>query len=134
MEWFEDESFWRDFYPYMFNEVRRAKADGQVESVVRLAGIDPGEVLDLCCGPGRHCVAFAKKGFRVTGVDRSAFLLEHARRHAEGSTVEFVQSDARDFVREGAFDLVVNLFTSFGYFATRDEDLRIWWQWAGAFE
>jgi SAM-dependent methyltransferase len=125
MEWFEDESFWRDFYPYMFDEARWADALGQVESVLRLAGIHSGDVLDLCCGPGRHSVAFAKKGFRVTGVDRSAFLLERARRHPEGSTVEFIHGDARDFIREGAFDLVVNLFTSLGYFATRDEDLRM---------
>jgi SAM-dependent methyltransferase len=125
MEWFEDESFWRDFYPYMFDEARWDKAPGQVESILRLAGIDRGEVLDLCCGPGRHSVALAKKGFGVTGVDRSEFLLERARQHAEGSTVELIQSDARDFVRENAFDMVVNLFTSFGYFATRDEDLRM---------
>jgi SAM-dependent methyltransferase len=125
MEWFEDESFWRDFYPYMFDESRWANALGQVESILRLAGTSRGEVLDLCCGPGRHSVVFAKKGFGVTGVDRSAFLLERARQHAAGATVEFIHSDARDFVREGAFDMVVNLFTSFGYFATRDEDLRM---------
>ena len=80
-EWFENESFWRAFYPKMFNENRFAAADGQVRQVLRLAGKRRGAVLDLCCGPGRHSVAFAKRGWQVTGVDRSQFLLNKARSH-----------------------------------------------------
>jgi 2-polyprenyl-3-methyl-5-hydroxy-6-metoxy-1,4-benzoquinol methylase len=57
-------------------------------------------------------------GFSVTGVDRTAFLLDEARRHAltEGVEVEWVQEDMRSFARPNAYDLAVSVYTSFGYF------------------
>ena len=69
----------------------------------------------------------AAKGFRVTGVDRSAFLLEKAGHRAEtlGVTVEWVLEDMRRFVRPGAYDLVLNMFTSFGYFEDKQDDIRV---------
>jgi SAM-dependent methyltransferase len=128
MQWFEDEEFWRVFYPWMFAAERRFQAAPfEVEQLLVLSGVSGGAALDLCCGPARHSVLLAEKGFRVTGVDRTAFLLEKAKERAReaDASVEFVQSDSRDFVRPGAFDLAINLFTSFGYFETREEDLRV---------
>lgn len=126
-EWFEDEAFWRELYPYMFDERRFAMADDQVRNVVKLTGIRRGAVLDLCCGPGRHSVALAKRGFQVTAVDRTRFLLNKARRRARTARtrIEFVRADMREFVRPGAFRLVVNLWTSFGYFDRKDDDRRV---------
>ena len=125
MQWFEDEEFWRTFYPWTFRERRFQAAPGEVEQVLALSGIHEGAVLDVCCGPARHSILLAQKGFRVTGVDRSTFLLNKARERAAGVEIEFVQSDVREFLRPGAFDLALNLFTSFGYFETRDEDLAL---------
>jgi SAM-dependent methyltransferase len=125
--WFENEAFWRAFYPKMFDEKRFADAAEQVRQVLRLAGRRRGAVLDLCCGPGRHSVALAKRGWQVTGVDRTRFLLNKARQLARTSRtkVEFIEADMRDFVRPAAFDLVINLFTSFGYFDNKDDDRRV---------
>lgn len=125
-EWFEDEAFWREMYPYMFDEQRFATADEQVRKIVKLTGVRRGAVLDLCCGPGRHSVVLAKRGFQVTGVDRTRFLLNKARRRAKSARarIEFVHSDMRDFVRPAAFRLALNLFTSFGYFNKKDDDRR----------
>src|SRR5437879_6135958 len=127
MQWFEDESFWRDFYPFMFSEERVAIGDEQVAQVLALAGVDAGAALDLCCGPGRHSVALAKRGLTVTAVDRSAFLLGKARERASaaGVNVEFIEEDMRRFRRPGSFDLICNLFTSFGYFESEGEDLEV---------
>lgn len=124
MQWFENEVFWQTFYPYMF-EGRLAAAPAEVERVLALSGVTGGRVLDLCCGPARHSLILAQKGFEVTGVDRSPFLLGKARERTAGSSVELVQCDMRDFIRAGAFDLALSLFTSFGYFDTRDEDLAV---------
>jgi SAM-dependent methyltransferase len=127
MEWFENEDFWRDFYQYMFSEDRFAAAKDEVSRIMELVLLDGGSVLDLCCGPGRHAVEFAQRGFAVTGVDRSAFLLERAKQHAAstGVSVEWVHKDMRSFVRAGSFDLACNLFTSFGYFEDEQDDLKV---------
>lgn len=84
-------------------------------------------MLDLCCGPGRHVLEFARRGFRVTGVDRTQRYLEAARATAlsEGLAVELVQADMRDFSRPPTFDLALNLFSSFGYFAEAADDLQV---------
>lgn len=126
-EWFEDESFWVKLYPLMFPEKKFSAADEQVEQLVGILDFSGSDVLDLCCGPGRHSISFAKRGFRVTGVDRTAFLLEKAKGRAreEGVDVEWILEDMRDFNRPGAFDLVINMFTSFGYFDNKDDDLKV---------
>lgn len=127
MEWFEDESFWSELYPYMFPPERFAAAGEQVSQLLALTKCEGGTVLDLCCGPGRHSAALAQRGFAVTGVDRSAFLLDKARERAAEArvTVEWVQQDMRRFRRDAAFDLACSLFTSFGYFENEDDDLHV---------
>jgi SAM-dependent methyltransferase len=84
-------------------------------------------VLDLCCGVGRHSLEFARSGFQVTGVDRTATYLHEARRRAAEADlrVEFVQEDMRTFVRPESFDAVINYFTSFGYFESEEDDRRV---------
>jgi SAM-dependent methyltransferase len=136
MHWFENEEFWRAFYPWMFHERRFTSAPQEVEQLLTLSGMAPlspsgtevpqGAALDLCCGPARHSIPLAQRGFHVTAVDRSPFLLSKARERAAeaGAAIEFVQCDAREFVRPAAFDLAINLFTSFGYFS-REEDLTV---------
>lgn len=83
--------------------------------------------LDLCCGPGRCSIALEQKAFTVTGVDRTKFLLDKAREKARAAKakVEWIQMDMRGFGREDAFDLVLSMFTSFGYFDNKDEDLLV---------
>ena len=127
MEWFENEDFWRDFYSYMFSSERFAAAKDEVGRIIALTQCIQGSVLDLCCGPGRHSVEFAQRGFHVTGVDRTPFLLNRAREHATqaGASVEWVMEDMRRFMRPDAFDLACSLFTSFGYFKNEQDDLTV---------
>ena len=126
-EWFEDETFWEKLYPFLFTDSKLEAAGAEVQSVLELAGLDHGDVLDLACGPGRHSIALAKRGFRVTGVDLSAFLLGKAREraHAENVDVEWVQEDMRRFERPESFDLATSLFSSYGYFEDKDDDLSV---------
>jgi SAM-dependent methyltransferase len=127
MEWFENDDFWRTFYGYMFSAERFAAAPDEVARILALTKCSGGSVLDLCCGPGRHSVEFAKTGFQVTGVDKSTFLLERAREHASkaGVAIELVQEDMRNFLRPASFDLACSMFTSFGYFTEPEEDLHV---------
>ncbi len=126
-EWFDDDSFWRELYPFMFPKERIAAADEQMEKALALTKPTGKSVLDLCCGPGRCSIALAKRGFSVTGVDRTKYLLDKARAKAtaEGVKIEWVQKDMRDFVRADSFALALSMFTSFGYFDDKREDLMV---------
>jgi len=111
----------------MFPEERFEAAEEQVEQVLGLVGFKGEAVLDLCCGPGRHSVLLARRGLKVTGVDRSPFLLNKARERGrnENVEVEWVQEDMRAFSRPDTFDLVLSMFTSFGYFDDKEEDIQV---------
>lgn len=127
VEWFADEAFWRTTYRFMFSESRLAAAADEVASILALVGRADGAVLDLACGPGRHSLLLAARGFAVTGVDRSAYLLERARERGGelGLDVEWVEADMRDFRRPDSFDLALNLFTSFGFFRDDADNQRV---------
>jgi 2-polyprenyl-3-methyl-5-hydroxy-6-metoxy-1,4-benzoquinol methylase len=111
----------------MFSERRIADADEQMAKALALTKPAGKSVLDLCCGPGRCSVALARRGFRVTGVDKTTYLLNKARAKARAAHVriEWVQEDMRDFVRPGSFALVLSMFTSFGYFDDKQEDITV---------
>ncbi len=126
--WFDNEAFWAMFKPSLFGEERWQLAARDAEPLVNLLKLKPGaRVLDLCCGPGRFSIELARRGFKVTGVDRTALYLAEARRRAkqEKLDVEFVRSDMRRFVRSHAFDACINMFTSFGYFEDQADDLKV---------
>jgi SAM-dependent methyltransferase len=126
--WYENDSFWKTVSPILFGERRWLDAPAEVEDVVSLLGISPGaSVLDLCCGVGRHSLELSRRGFHVTGVDRTSMYLEkaHKQAEAEGLKVEFVENDMRTFCRPAAFDAAVNMFTSFGYFENPEEDRQV---------
>jgi len=127
MDWFENEEFWEKMYPFLFTAERLEKAPEELEQIFSLLDRPVRSVLDLCCGPGRHSIALARLGLRVTGVDLSAYHLEKARAKAAGENVdvEWIQRDMRDFVRVESYDLVLSMFTSFGYFSDHDDDLNV---------
>ena len=127
-DWFDDDAFWETFESYMFTPERIESARVEVDGMIRLLGIQSGaKLLDLCCGAGRHSLEFARRGFDVTGVDRTRAFLGKARSIAatEGLGVAFVQEDMREFTRPDAFDAAINFFTAFGYFDDPADDLKV---------
>lgn len=127
MEWYEHEDFWRDLYSYVFSAERFSASKDEVSQIIALTQCTGGSLLDLCCGPGRHALEFAQRGFRVTGVDKSEFLLAQARERASQAnlSVEWVHDDMRLFHRPAAFELVCNLYTSFGYFEDERDNFQV---------
>jgi SAM-dependent methyltransferase len=116
------EGEWLDF---LARERDGERTVAEVEFVLDKLSLEPGaHVLDLACGHGRHSLELARRGYRVTGVDLSPRSLELAREaaEAEGLEVEFVQSDMRELAFDAEFDGAINLFSSFGYFESDDDD------------
>ena len=119
--WYE-EAFRADYrrvYPHRDLEAARPEVRWLVEHGVR------GRTLDLCCGFGRHTLLLAESGVDVVGLDLSSELLANARelagfeRHLRG---RLLRGDAREVpFRDAAFDSLVNLFSSFGYFGEFDD-------------
>jgi SAM-dependent methyltransferase len=129
LAWFEDDTLWEKLEGFLFSQFRSREITVR-ETEQILALVHPPQsaaILDLCCGPGRHALELARRGFQITGVDRTTRYIEAARAAArrEGVTVEFVQEDMRRFHRPTAFDLALNLFSSFGYFADAEEDRQV---------
>jgi SAM-dependent methyltransferase len=123
-EWFDSEEIWRETFPFMFPADRIASADDTVKKALSLAKVKGKSFLDLCCGPGRCSIALSRRGFSVTGVDRTRYLLNKARTRARAAAVhiEWIRADMRDFIRPESYDLALSMYTSFGYFENRSED------------
>lgn len=87
-------------------------------------------LLDLCCGAGRHSIEFARRGYDVTGIDISSFMIEKAKdsfkKNKEiGLKIQFFIMDMKDFNFNNTFDIAVNLFSSFGYFINDEENFSL---------
>ncbi|OMF08714.1 SAM-dependent methyltransferase [Paenibacillus amylolyticus] len=123
-EWYE-KSFGEDYLlVYKHRDVQGAYQE--VHKMINWLKLKPdSEVLDLCCGMGRHSLALADAGLRVTGVDLSDVLLREARLMDDEHRVTWCHADMRELPLRGGFDAVVNLFTSFGYFLEDGEQLKV---------
>ncbi|MEK5357839.1 class I SAM-dependent methyltransferase [Paenibacillus sp. FSL L8-0709] len=128
MDWYK-KSFLED-YLIVYNHRDRKEAGLLIESVIDWLKLPLGsDVLDLCCGAGRHSLALADAGYHVTGVDLSPILLQEAKKADYKNRIRWIESDMRSLPKDGtfreSFDAIVNLFTSFGYFETDDEQLKV---------
>lgn len=125
MEWwktlYSTDDYLTIFSPYLTNE----KTCSQVDFIAKNLPLHlDDKILDLCCGVGRHALELARRGYQVVGVDWSNNYLEVARQMAqrENLAVEFVQQDMRNIDYKNSFDVVINMFTSFGYFDNEDDN------------
>lgn len=122
--WYE-QSFGQDYLLiYKHRDMQGAK--NEVQKMVNWLQLQSGaEIFDLCCGMGRHSLTLADYGFHVTGMDLSEVLLHEANRLDPDGKVSWLRGDMREIPLEKSFDAVVNLFTSFGYFADEAENQRV---------
>ena len=128
MDWFESENFWTQYAPIMFDDARWAEAPTVAQYVKDIAGLGEGaKILDAGCGLGRISVELAALGLDVTGVDIIQSELDAAREsaEAEGVPLTLINHDLRSFQAREQFDCAINLYTSFGYCATIEEDMKI---------
>ncbi|MBI2914678.1 MAG: methyltransferase domain-containing protein [Firmicutes bacterium] len=116
-KWYEelfDETFMRTYAPFLTPE----RTISETEWIVRTLGLaPPAAILDIPCGFGRHSIELARRGFDVTGLDLSRYMLEVAAVSAREAGVELrlIQKDMMAIRFHEEFDAVLNLFTSIGY-------------------
>lgn len=120
-EWFE-EWFDTDYYQLLYHQRNQEEASAFARFIAKQLGLKPGSrILDVGCGRGRHAVAFHDLGFQVTAIDLSDHKISLSQ-HLQTHSLEFLQHDMRRAFRINYFDLVVSLFTSFGYFHTPHDE------------
>jgi ubiquinone/menaquinone biosynthesis C-methylase UbiE len=128
-----------DLFLRILNE-RWLRTEELVNGMTRVLdgfGIRSGNLLDLCCGNGRVSVYMAKRGFKTVGMDISRAFLDDAKRkaqeHGVSDLASFVEGDVRklreviDTRHSNPFDVVVNAWTSVGFYGQED-DLSIFKQ------
>jgi cyclopropane fatty-acyl-phospholipid synthase-like methyltransferase len=100
------------------------RTDREVEGVIKLLNLETGErILDCPCGYGRHSIALARRGFKVVGSDINSEMLAPALQTSEGmDNIRFVKENMQDLTYLEEFDAVTNLFFSFGFFETEEEN------------
>jgi cyclopropane fatty-acyl-phospholipid synthase-like methyltransferase len=114
-----------DVYGYQFTEERARK---ETTFAAKALELKAGErVLDLCCGQGRHAVILAEMGMQVTGLDLSEHYLQltEAAAQERGVEVATVKADMRAIPSDSPFDAIVNMFSSFGYLESEEEDAKV---------
>jgi len=127
MPWYDNNHMWEIFYPCMFDEDSFHLATEQCQQILKLVKNPVQSVLDLACGPGRHVLGFAAQGLHTTGVDLSGYLLNQAANRIDqaGMEADLVQADLLSYEPKQSFDLITNLFTSFGYYDLPADNQRV---------
>jgi ubiquinone/menaquinone biosynthesis C-methylase UbiE len=120
MSWFVN---WFDspYYHLLYKNRDEKEAEFFIDNLVSHLQIPKqSKLLDIACGKGRHAIYFNKKGMDVLGIDLSQSSINSAKKD-EHETLQFAVHDMREVFQKNSFDIVTNLFTSFGYFE-EDED------------
>jgi len=111
-------------YMYFYSEkLTEERTKREVEFLVKVLELkEPKRILDLACGFGRHTIKLAELRHEVVGVDIMEGFLEIARKKAEeqGVSVKFMKGDMRETNFKEEFDIVLLLYTSFGYFSDEE--------------
>lgn len=119
-----DAQYLREYDPLFTLERDRR----EVARLLEVLGLPAGShLLDCPCGQGRHAHLLAEAGLDVDGADFSADLLAQARRRGTGSRLRYTRADMRRLPSRwsGRFDAVINVFTSFGFFAAPADDRAV---------
>jgi len=109
--------------------LRNARTLREVEGILRVLGLSGKErIADIPCGWGRHSIELAKRGFAVKGIDLSEAYIEKARNAARQADLamrmEVLCGDMRKLpLSNASCDVVLNLWTSFGFFSREDDKL-----------
>ncbi len=120
--WF---STWFDtpYYHILYKNRSNQEAQSFMDNITHYLNMpENGRILDLACGKGRHSIYLNKLGYQVTGVDLSENSIAIAK-ESSNETLQFKTHDMREPMNE-TFDAVFNLFTSFGYFDTHEDNIK----------
>jgi len=121
--WF---SSWFDtkYYHILYKNRDDSEAEMFISNLYKQLHLSDEYVLDLACGKGRHSFTLNKLGLHVLGVDLSPQSIACAE-HNQSDSLKFQVHDMRQVIDNESFDVVFNLFTSFGYFENDEDNFNV---------
>ena len=120
MEWFNS-----PYYPILYKNRDEHEARFFMDNLMQYLDLNAhNKVLDIGCGRGRHALYLNSRGMDVTGIDIAQESIAYARQF-ENERLHCYVHDMRQPFRTHEFCYVLNLFTSFGYFAAEAEDIQV---------
>ena len=123
VKWYQN-WFNSPYYHILYRQRDNEEAEFFIDNLCdRLKPQENASMLDIACGKGRHAIYLNKKGFDVTGIDLSFSSIKYAKQF-ENERLRFFQHDMRNLLFINYFDYALNLFTSFGYFASDRDNLN----------
>lgn len=123
MDWFSE---WFDspYYHILYKNHDLQEAELFIDNLSSLLSLKKNQkIIDIPCGKGRHCIYLNKKGFDVSGADLSKESIQYASKFSN-DTLNFFVHDMRQEFASNEYDLVLNIFTSFGYFESEQDDYK----------
>lgn len=123
-EWFAE---WFDtcYYHTLYKNRDEQEAANFISRLITYLKLPKNSyLLDLACGKGRHSITLNQLGYAVKGVDLSPNSICEANKSAN-ETLHFAVQDMRQAIPIEKFDAIFNLFTSFGYFNSIDDNIRV---------
>ena len=114
LDWFKN-WFNTPFYHILYKDRNDEEAKKFIERIMTFLAMPKDvHILDIPCGKGRHSKYLNSLGYKVTGADLSDKSIQFAKQF-ENETLSFDVHDIRNrFTNQ--YDIILNLFTSFGYF------------------
>jgi SAM-dependent methyltransferase len=126
-EWFAE---WFDskYYHILYKDRNYQEAEAFLSKLVEFLKPNLSDkIIDLACGKGRHSIYLNKLGYNLTGVDLSANSINEANTFAN-KNLKFEIADLRNLPYNNAFEIGLNLFTSFGYFESDQVNIEVFSQ------
>ncbi len=123
-DWFES---WFDthYYHILYKDRDFSEAELFINNLMlHLQLPKSSTLLDLACGKGRHALQLSELGYTVKGIDLSENSIKEAKKKAT-KNLSFEVGDMRCAIAQNHFDGVLNLFTSFGYFNSMTENIKV---------
>jgi len=124
MQWFES---WFDspYYHILYRDRDFEEAKRFIDKLLNEIKLPQNSlIVDLACGRGRHSVYLNHKKYRVLGLDLSKESIRFNKQF-ENETLSFRVHDMKDPIVGENADAIINLFTSFGYFDSDNDDEKV---------
>ena len=117
-------SVYAQYYDLLYSDKDYKKESVQIDTIIKSHSHGAKSILDIGCGTGKHDFLLAERGYEITGIDSSIYMLDVANKKNNSPFIKFQYKDIREFIFVEKFDVVISLFHVTSYLIS-NEDLEL---------